>query len=270
MNEERRLRLDWAVHIAREAGELTLEYFRTDRLETEIKEDLSPVTVADRNAEQLLRKRILEKFPDDGVLGEEFPETPGTSGYRWILDPIDGTKSFVRGTPQYGTMIGIELNGESVVGVVGIPVLDEYYYGGIGLGSFEIRHGGLPQRLKVSQCKSLKDGMFLTTSVKHFENWGRFEAYEKLRKAAGLDRTWGDCYGYMLVASGRAEVMVDPKMSVWDCAALPPILLEAGGTFTDWNGKPTIHSGDGIATNGHVLEEVLAITKQHPRVPAQS
>jgi histidinol phosphatase-like enzyme (inositol monophosphatase family) len=253
-------RLQLALAAAREAGDITLRYFCQDNFQVELKSDASPVTVADRQAELHLRDRIAAAFPQDGILGEEFPETPGTSGFRWILDPIDGTKSFISGVPLYGTLIGVEFEAKSVVGVIHIPGLDECVYGATGQGAWYIRHGGTPRPAKVSGKTRLDESLFCTSEVKTFVNSGRLDAYQKMQEASWLTRTWGDCYGYLLVATGRAEVMIDPKMNVWDCAALQPVMEEAGGTFTDWKGNRTIHAGEAIATNGKVLEEVLAIT----------
>ncbi len=254
-------RLELAIDAARQAGKLTLEYFRRDDLEVERKGDDSPVTVADRRAEQLLRTRIAGAFPEDGILGEELPERPGTSGFRWILDPIDGTKSFIHGVPLYGVLIGVEHEGQSVVGVNLIPALDECAYAAKGQGAWYVSGGNPPKPAKVSRCPRLAQAAFLTSEVVSFDQIGRRDVYDRLQAAARLTRTWGDCYGYLMVATGRADVMVDPILNVWDAAALLPILEEAGGTFTDWQGRPTIHSGQSIATNGRLLDEVLAITR---------
>ena len=255
-------RLDLAVEAALEAGRITLEYFRREDLEVERKGDDSPVTAADRAAEEHLRRRIAGVFPDDAILGEEFPEKAGSSGYRWILDPIDGTKSFIHGVPLYGTLVGVEHQGESVLGVILIPALDEYVYAAAGGGAWYVRGNAAPRPAKVSQCSKLAEGLFVTSEVICFDEVRREQVYKQLEATARLARTWGDCYGYLLVATGRAELMVDPYMSVWDAAALLPILQEAGGSFTDWQGRPTIHSEEGIATNGHILAEVLAVTKK--------
>ncbi len=254
-------RLAFALEIARQAGRHTLKYFRSDTLQVDLKNDASPVTVADREAELLLRERIVEKFPNDAILGEEFPERPGTSGYRWILDPIDGTKSFIHGVPLYGTMVGVEYQGRSIVGVVDLPPLDECVFAGQGEGCWQIIGDSPPRRARVSQTSRLSEAMFVTSEVKSFAQRGRMDAYLSLQNASRLTRTWGDCFGYLLVATGRAELMVDPIMNVWDAAAIQPIIEEAGGTFTDWQGEPTIHRGEGIATNGLVLEEVLRVTR---------
>ncbi len=252
-------RLELARLAAREAGQLTLRYFRSETLAVELKQDQSPVTVADRGSEQLLRERIAERFPDDGILGEEFPEKPGTSGYRWILDPIDGTKSFIRGVPLYGTLVGVEYEGRSTIGVIYIPALEECLYAATGQGAWYECGQAAARPAHVSTRKTLAEALLCASDTRFPP--ARREAYDRLQQAVGVSRTWGDCYGYLLVATGRADVMIDAIMNVWDAAALQPILLEAGGTFTDWQGRPTIYSGDGIATNGHVLAEVLAITR---------
>lgn len=245
---------------AREAGQLTLRYFQSDDLAVELKHDQSPVTVADRQAEQLLRERIGQQFPQDAILGEEFGEQAGTSGYRWILDPIDGTKSFIHGVPLYGTLIGVEYQERSQIGVIYIPVLDEGVDAATGQGAWHERGGVARRPASVSPAATLAQSL-LCSSDTRFHTPERRAAYGRLQEAVQLSRTWGDCYGYLLVATGRAEVMLDPIMSVWDAAALQPVLVEAGGTFTDWQGRETIYSGEGIATNGHVLDEVLAFTR---------
>jgi histidinol phosphatase-like enzyme (inositol monophosphatase family) len=254
-------RLEFARQIAREAGQLTLRYFQQGDLAVDMKADATPVTEADRQAEQLLRRRIAERFAGDAVLGEEFGESAGTSGFRWILDPIDGTKSFVRGVPLYGTLVGVEHDGQPAIGVIEMPALAECAWAGIGLGAWHQRAGRPPERASVSQTARLAQGLVCSSDVAAFGPLGRQAAFERLVATSGLYRTWGDCYGYLLVATGRAEAMVDPAMSVWDAAALLPVLQEAGGTFTDWRGAATIHGGEGIATNGRVLAEVLAAVK---------
>lgn len=254
-------RLELAVEAAREAGEITLEYYRRDDLEVERKGDDSPVTVADRRAEQHLRERISEAFPEDAILGEEFPERPGSSGYRWILDPIDGTKSFIHGVPLYGTLVGVEREGESVIGVILIPALDECVYAAVGQGAWYVCGSDPPRLARVSDRAQLSEACFLTSEVGSFDDIGRRGVYDQLQAACRLTRTWGDCFGYLMVATGRAELMVDPVMQVWDAAAILPVIQEAGGTFTDWQGRPSTHSGQGIATNGRILDEVLAIVR---------
>lgn len=254
-------RLSLALEAAQEAGRHTLRYFRQAELQVDRKADASPVTIADREAELLLRERIAAAFPDDAILGEEFPERPGKSGYRWILDPIDGTKSFIHGVPLYGTMVAVEHGQRSILGVVYVPGMEECVYAEVGHGAWHQLGLEPVRRARVSQVATLAESLFITSEVASFRKRDRMDAYLQLDQACRLSRTWGDCFGYLLVATGRAEVMVDPVMSVWDAAAIQPILEEAGGTFTDWKGERTIYSGEGIATNDVVLEEALAITR---------
>lgn len=258
-------RLELALSAARDAGRSTLEYFQVDNLHVERKSDDSPVTEADRRAEQLLRGRITDAFPGDAILGEEFGEQAGDSGYRWILDPIDGTKSFISGVPLYGTLVGVEHEGRSVIGVIDIPALGECAYAATGHGAWYIKADAEPCPARVSTRKPLADGLFLTSQVDSFAERGALEAYHELERTAYITRTWGDAYGYLLVATGRAEVMVDPIVNAWDTAAIGPVVEEAGGAFVNWQGRPTTHSGEAIGCNRHVLDEVLAITRRYPR-----
>jgi histidinol-phosphatase len=252
-------RLALAVEAAKEAGDITLRYFRRDDLDVELKCDDTPVTVADRKAEEHLRRRIAAAFPDDGILGEELPEQPGASGFRWILDPIDGTKSFIHGVPLYTTLIGVEHQGQSVLGVIRAAALGECVYAARGSGAWYAVGDEPPRRTNVSGRRPLSSALFLTSEVLSFDKTGRRGTFDRLQAAARLTRTWGDGYGYLMVATGRAEVMVDPVMALWDAAPLPPILEEAGGTFTNWRGQPGHQGGEGIATNGLVLDEALAL-----------
>jgi histidinol-phosphatase len=258
-------RLEWAVQIAREAGDGTLHHFRRADLRVERKADDSPVTVADREAEQLLRKRIAERFPEDGVLGEEFGTTDGTSGFQWVLDPIDGTKSFIHGVPLYTTLVAVLEKDVPRVGVIDVPATGETVYAATGAGCWYLaERGAKPQAAKVSSVSRLKDGLVTTCDVAGFATSRKrdaMDAWVALQRTARLTRTWGDGYGYLMVATGRAEVMIDPVMNLWDAATMQPILEEAGGRFTDWRGEATVHSGEGIATNGLVAEEVLAIVR---------
>jgi len=257
-------RLDLARRIAAEAGRLTLRYFQRADLAVDLKADHSPVTVADREAEQLLRRQIGEAFPADAILGEEFGEQPGTSGYQWVLDPIDGTKSFVHGVPLYGTLVGIQQDDQPVIGVICIPALNETVYAARGQGAWYVRGSAAPVAAHVSTVGKLEEALYLTTDPKSFalrkSDYGR-AAHASLQSAARLARTWGDCYGYLLVAVGRADVMVDPLMNVWDAAAVAPIIEEAGGRFTDFQGRATISGGDAVASNRLLHEAVLKSTR---------
>ncbi|HEY0366892.1 MAG TPA: histidinol-phosphatase [Pyrinomonadaceae bacterium] len=255
MKAELKELLEFAVEMARGAGEITLQYFRKQP-ETSRKSDGSFVTIADRQAESYLRRRIAERFPDDGILGEEEGESQGTSGRRWILDPIDGTFAFVHGVPLYGVLIAVEIDGELSVGVVNMPALGEIVSAAKGLGCF---FNGEPAR--VSSTAELKDALLLSTHFRMCVDYGFGRAAELLQERARTCRTWGDCYGYVLVATGRADVMLDPVMNLWDCAPLLPIMEEAGGTFTDWRGVRTADGGNSIATNGALFEEVMEIVR---------
>lgn len=244
------------------AGKLILAHYQSAGLTVDRKRDSSPVTIADRNAEEMLRAAIAREFPADGILGEEFGEQPGTSGYRWILDPLDGTKSFIHGVPLFGTLVGVEFEGKCVAGVCHLPVLGETAWGATGLGAWWQTAGGEPRPARVSNIADLSQALFCFTTVQGFFRIGRQDALDALVSAAGIARGWGDCYGHILVATGRAEVMVDPLMNVWDAAALIPIVEEAGGHFIDWNGVATANSGNGISVNAALYETVLKITKR--------
>jgi len=257
-------RLEFAIAAAREAGLLILRYYQSSDLVVDAKRDSSPVTEADRGAEQLLRERILQTFPDDGILGEEFGEQAGTSGYRWILDPVDGTKSFIHGVPLFGTLIGVEYGERCVAGVCRFPALDELVYAAQGQGAWWQLGTAPPRPARVSAIETLDEALFCITTIAGWERIGRRDAFDKLCTAAKLTRGWGDCYGHALVATGRADVMVDPMMNPWDAAALVPILQEAGGHFVDWNGKVSIHSGNGVSVNPALKETVLKILEAPP------
>lgn len=248
--------LQFAVDIARGAGVITDSYFKGSFV-PERKADNSFVTVADREAERYLRNRIVEVFPNDAITGEEEGAQSGTSNRRWILDPIDGTYSFVHGVPLYGVLIGLEIEEEPVLGVVNLPALNELVYAARGLGCF---WNG--ERAHVSTTASLDRALLLCTDFGVCVQYGFGPAAAALQQQVHSRRTWGDAYGHMLVATGRADIMLDAVMNVWDCAALLPILEEAGGTFTDWKGIRTIHGGNAIATNSLLFDQVMEIVRK--------
>lgn len=247
--------LEFAAELAREAGEITLKYFRRGA-QAELKADGSFVTAADREAERHVRARLAERFPADAVQGEEWGESEGSSGRRWIVDPIDGTYSFVHGVPLYGVLVGVESEGQPVVGVVNMPALGEMVSAARGLGCW---WGGA--RARVSATTRLEDALLVATDFGACEHYGFGRACGELQRRAQQRRTWGDCYGHVLVATGRADVMLDPIMNVWDCAALLPVVEEAGGTFTDWRGRRTIRGGNAVSTNGALFAEVMRIVE---------
>jgi len=244
--------LDFAVEAAQLAGSFTLGYFNASP-PVELKADRTPVTAADRGAEERLRKRIEARFPTHGIVGEEYGEKAGTEPARWILDPIDGTFSFISGVPLYAVLVGFEWEGEAVAGVIHMPALQETVYAARGLGC---RWNG--RRAHVSDVKDLSEARLVFASAKFAKKTGKGPEFERLLAAAGNDRGWCDAYGYALVATGRAEIAVDPRMALWDTAALLPVITEAGGTLTDWRGNPTHTAPEAIATNGHLLKPVLS------------
>ncbi|MGD2121414.1 MAG: inositol monophosphatase family protein, partial [Gemmatimonadota bacterium] len=223
--------LEFAIGWAREAGAITLQHFGAV-LSSQTKGDGTPVTIADRAAETLLRNKIGAEYPDHGILGEEYGETNPGASIRWILDPIDGTRSFVRGVPIYGVLIGVEVDGVPAVGVAHFPALGETVGAARGHGCL---WNGKPAR--VSPIRTLSDAAALTTDPVELLEGPVASGWETLVRLTSLARTWGDCYGHILVATGRAEIMIDPVLSPWDAAPFVPILEEAGGRFTDLAGK---------------------------------
>lgn len=257
-------RLTLAIECARRAGELTLNYFQDAQLLVESKSDDSPVTRADREAEQLLREMIEARFPDDTIVGEELEDKQGTSAFRWILDPIDGTKSFISGVPLYTTLVAVSDRNQPLLGVIHAPALGEMLYAARGQGAWFQSGKSAPQQARVSTRGQLGDACFVTTQIDSFGKRDADQAYLDFEQQCRISRTWGDGYGYMLVATGRADIMLDPIMNIWDAAAIAPVIEEAGGAFTDWQGEPTVHHGEGVACNHQLLEAVLAITRRFP------
>ncbi len=239
-----------ALDVARIAGEVALRHFRT-ALAVETKSDGSPVTVADRGAERAAREWIEERFPGDGILGEEFGLVRPGAPRRWILDPIDGTKSFVRGVPLWGSLAAlVEGDGDErrvVAGAAYFPALGESLAAATGTGAW---WNGV--RCSVSRVATIDESVVLTTDEQFRHAPERRDAWDALAGRALFSRTWGDCYGYRLVATGRAEVMVDGILSPWDAAAFLPIIEEAGGVLTDWTGRHTAFGGNAVATNAAV------------------
>ncbi|HEU4631851.1 MAG TPA: histidinol-phosphatase [Gemmatimonadaceae bacterium] len=253
MSETPATLLQAAAELARLAGDVALRHFRTG-VAVETKGDGSPVTVADRAAEQAARDWVRRRFPADGVLGEEFGVERPEARRRWIMDPIDGTKSFVHGVPLWGTLIAVA-EGETVLaGAAYFPPMGELLAAAPGEGCWWNE-----RRCRVSEVATLGEATVLTTDERFRERPAYAAGWRRLADAARVSRTWGDCFGYLLVATGRAEVMVDPVMSPWDSAALQPIVAEAGGVFTDWQGTPSAFAGSVVATNAAVAAEARAL-----------
>ena len=247
--------LSFAEQTAREAGALTLEYFLTDGARAEFKSDDTPVTIADRKAEELIRSRIAGAYPDHQIVGEEYGTTEGSPDYRWIIDPIDGTKSFVHGVPLYAVLIALEIQGKMEVGCAYFPALDEIISAATGLGA---QWNWKPCR--VSEVASIDRAVCAHIDTAYFGKNGKGEPWERLQKAVYYNAGWCDAYGYLLVATGRAEIMLDPVMAVWDCGPFPPIFKEAGGYFGDWSGNEgRIDGGEALATNAALRDEVVAL-----------
>jgi len=255
MTDSLRTYLDFATETAWQAGQLTLGYFQTD-LRPDFKLDDSPVTVADREAEKLIRSRIEKQFPGHAIVGEEYGTDQDTAGnsHRWFIDPIDGTRSFVRGVPLYAVLIGLEIEGVCRVGVAHFPALGEMLAAATGLGCW---WNG--RRARVSEVAQLKDGLVVHYDAAAFEKHGRGREWQKFQQIANYRAGWCDAYGYLLVATGRAELTLDPIMNAWDCAPFPPILQEAGGYFGNWSGEVTIYGQEGLGTTQTLLPEVLKI-----------
>jgi histidinol-phosphatase len=247
--------LEFADRLARAAGAIALSHFGKD-ISRERKRDGTIVTAADREAEQYMRRRIAERYPSDGIIGEEFGIRQGTSNRRWVIDPIDGTFSYARGVPLFGVLVGVEISGTPSVGVAHMPALDETAAAAVGLGC-----SWNGTRAMTSKIGTLGDALIVCGDFYASHTLGFGEAVERIQAAAGGRRGWGDCYGHILVATGRADVALDPVMSIWDCAALAPIVEEAGGTFTDWRGRRTIQGGNAIATNGPLFDDVMALVR---------
>ncbi len=245
--------LEAAKEIAHIGGQHTLKYFKKD-FEVISKADDSPVTIADRETEKIIREEILKRYPDHGIIGEEYGRTNEESNIQWVLDPIDGTKSFIHGVPFYTTLIGIMIDNEPVVGVINAPALDELCAAGVGLGATLNN-----EPCSVRNTEKMEDSTFLVTEIRRFQECGMEDAFQELMTQTKLHRTWGDAYGHMMVAIGRADIMFDPILNIWDAAALLPVLKEAGGIFSDTDGVETIHSGNGFSTNKTLYPKVKAI-----------
>jgi histidinol-phosphatase len=254
-----------ALELADEADSITLARFRADDLVVETKPDLTPVTEADRNVEQVMRRRLASARPGDSVMGEEYgADQPSENGRRWIVDPIDGTKSYVRGVPVWATLLALEDQGSLTVGVVSAPALGRRWWASRGAGAFvrDGLDGGGPRPLRVSGVRELEDAQLCFAGFEEWRDVGRLEALLALGERCWRTRGYGDFWQYMLVAEGVLEIGIDPEASLWDLAAPMLVVHEAGGRFTDLGGRPTADGGDGIATNGLVHEAALAFVSR--------
>lgn len=245
--------LQATAEVARLAGAIALGHYR-QRVDVETKKDGTPVTIADRDAETAARRWIADKFPDDGILGEEFPDVRPDSRYRWIIDPIDGTKSFVRDVPLWGTLVAVAEGNDIIAGAAFFPAVAEIIVAADGCGCW---WNEAPAH--VSNVSSVAESVILTSASPFAPDEAATRRWNELEQRAKASRTWGDCFGYLMVATGRAEVMADPVLSSWDIAAFLPIVREAGGVLTDFRGDVTAFGGSAIATNAALAETVRSI-----------
>jgi histidinol-phosphatase len=244
--------LSLALHLADLADEITLRHFRSEHLTTWTKPDLTPVTEADRAVEQALRKCLASERPDHGVLGEEFGAL-GTERARWVIDPIDGTKNYLRGVPVYASLIALERDGDQAVGVCSAPAMGRRWWAVRGDGAFA---DGRP--LRVSRVDDLDSAFLCHGSVTGWEEHGLAEPFAALARRCWRTRGFGDFWMHLLVAEGAADLAAEPEVSVWDLAALKVIVEEAGGRFTDLRGAARADGGSAVSTNGLLHDQVLA------------
>lgn len=245
--------LQAAAEVAELAARKAMRWYRAG-VDVETKSDGSPVTIADREAERVAREWLSERFPEDSIVGEEYGVDRAEARRRWLIDPIDGTKAFVRGVPLWGTLIACAEGDTVLAGAACFPALDELIAAAPGEGAWW--NGS---RVRVSSVNALDRSTALITDDRFTQSPARGERWRALASRVGVARTWGDCYGYLLVATGRAEIMIDDIVNQWDTAALYPIITEAGGRFTSWSGVDTAFGGDAIATNAGIADMTRAL-----------
>ena len=256
-------RLEFAVEAAERAGDVTLKYFgKLDPEQRREKSDGSPVTIADRESETLLRELISDRYPDDAILGEEFDDKPGTSGYKWVIDPIDGTISFVQGVPLYGTMLACLQDEEPVVGVVHMPALDETVWAADGLGCWHRQGKNPPVRGAMSTIEAPERALINSTSLSYFNTPQLRVLYERLDDLCRYTRGWSDCYAWVLLATGRVDAVIEPHMNLWDYAAAIPIVRESGGIWSDLAGITTLEVTQILAANPALHTILLDLSEQ--------
>jgi histidinol-phosphatase len=244
---------EFTTELAYRAGRITLGYFNTG-IRPDYKADDTPVTAADRAAEEFLRVEIEKRYPTHAIVGEELGKKAGQGNpYRWIIDPIDGTKSFMRGVPLYAVLVGLEIEGVIRVGAAYFPALDEMLCAADGIGTW---WNG--RQAHVSEVDALDRACICYTTYHNFVKRD-LALWNRLSRAAYMTRGWSDAYGYLVVATGRAEVCLDPYMQVWDCGPFPVILREAGGYFGNWKGQEGHNFGEGLACNAALKLKVLEL-----------
>ncbi len=241
----------FAKHLAQISGNVIKKYFRT-LTSVDHKDDNSPVTIADKQAEEIIRRAIMKEYPDHGIIGEEFGEHQSNSAYKWVLDPIDGTKSFICGTVNFGTLIALLKNDEPILGVFHQPILNEFLIG----DNFSAKLNGVTVQMR--DCQDLAEAVLLTTDYLNVEKYQDISKFNNLIRKVNFFRGWGDCYGYYLLATGFADIMIDPIMSIWDTAAIVPIIKGAGGIISDYHGNDPLKGNSIIAASSKIHSQVIA------------
>jgi histidinol-phosphatase len=244
--------------IADMADALTTSRFMASDLQVETKPDLTPVTDADKAAEELVRAQLRRTRPRDSVVGEEF-EATGHGSRRWVIDPIDGTKNFVRGVPVWATLLALVEDDRVVVGVVSAPALGRRWWAATGTGAWSGRSLSAARRLRVSAVSSLRDASMSYSEIGEWEKAGRGEAFLDLGRRVWRTRAYGDFWSYMLLAEGAVDIAAEPHLEVYDMAALVPVVVEAGGRFTSLDGVDGPFGGSAVATNGDLHDQVLRL-----------
>lgn len=244
--------IKFACLLAEESGKVIRQYFRTN-MSVEKKDDQSPVTIADRKAEELMRRLILDEFPEHGVIGEEMGIDHPNAQYKWVLDPIDGTKNFICGGLAFGTLIAVLEDEKPILGVIHQPILNELL---LGTNSETSLNGA---KVHVRPCHKITEAILLTTDPFHVKKYQNGAAFNKLRNEVKTYQGWGDCYGYFLLATGRVDIMVDPILNFWDIMPLIPIIRGAGGTITDYQGRDPLPGNSIVASGGAIHTEVIKI-----------
>ncbi|MCT7661065.1 histidinol-phosphatase [Mycobacterium deserti] len=247
-----------ALQLADEADALTMDRFGALDLNVDTKPDLTPVTDADRNVESALRTTLSAQRPDDPVLGEEYGGTATFTGRQWVIDPIDGTKNFVRGVPVWATLIALLRDGVPVAGVISAPGLQRRWWAGEGLGAFMAVSGAAPRRIEVSSVADLESASLSLSSLDGWAKRGLRDRLIDLTDAVWRVRGFGDFWSYCLVAEGAVDIAAEPEVSLWDLGALDILIREAGGAFTSLDGAAGPHGGSAVATNGHLHDAVLS------------
>ncbi len=242
--------LKFSKYLSEISGEVIKRYFRK-QISIETKADDSPVTIADKNAEEIMREAIMKEFPGHGIIGEEFGNFNDDAEYKWILDPIDGTKSFICGSVIFGTMIALLKNEKPILGIINQPILNEFLAGDNVTAKLNL------QQVKMRDCTKLSDAVLLTSDHLNIEKYRDAEKFNNLIRKAKIYRAWGDCYGYYLLATGFADIMIDPVMSIWDIAALIPIIIGAGGKITDYSGNDPLKGNSIIAAHPDIHPQII-------------